>query len=123
MPAPTIASQREGFDGSRLLFAVDLVLTLALGDSDRVVGQTENDVLGHVLFVDQVVDVGSVDRVFVDEDRVVVAGPDVAQREDLPRGPVELVDLLGRHAVAVQNLSEGLPLVDDQLVDSGSRRR
>ena len=74
--------------------------------------ESEDDESGAVGFIDQVVEVGAVKRVFVDEDRVFVSGADVAQGEDLLRGAVQPVDLAHGDAVAVENLAHGLAFAD-----------
>ncbi len=74
-------------------------LLLAAVHAQRVARQREDHVARHVLLVDQVVGMGRVERVLVDEDRIAVARTDVAQREDLGGGLVEPVDHGGRHPV------------------------
>ena len=68
---------------------------------DRILMEPEHHVLRHVAFVDQVVQVGGIERILVDEDGVFMPGADVAQRENLFRGFVEPVDRKGRNAVPV----------------------
>ena len=51
------------------------------------------------------VEVGRVERIFVDEGGVLAAGADVAQREDLFGGAVEPVDDDGRDAVLSEQLA------------------
>ena len=74
--------------------------------------ESEDHVIGPVGFVDEVIEVRGVERIFVDEDRVLVARPDVAQRENLFRRAVEPVDLAHRDAVVVEDFAEGLSLAD-----------
>lgn len=116
MPAPTIASQSE--ESIVAVFSGDVFHTLfTFGDTDRVVGQSENDILGNALFVHQIVQMGRVERIFVDESRVAAPGPDVAEREYVFGRFVELIDLGGGNTVSVQNLTEGFATVDDLLFE------
>ena len=75
-------------------------------DADRILMEPEHHVLRHVAFVDQVVQVGGIERILVDEDGVFMPGTDVAQRENLFRGFVEPVDRKGRNAVPVQDFPQ-----------------
>ena len=103
----------RGIDRGSLFLATYFILFFAFG----VVGQSENDILGNALFVHQIVQMGRVERIFVDESRVAAPGPDVAEREYVFGRFVELIDLGGGNTVSVQNLTEGFATVDDLLFE------
>ena len=108
----------RGIDRGSLFLATYFILFFAFGDTDRVVGQAENDILGDALFVHQIVQMGGVERIFVDESRVAAPRPDVAEREYVFGRFVELVDLGCGNTVSIQNLAEGFASIDDLLLES-----
>lgn len=80
--------------------------------------ETENDVLGCVAFVDQIVQMRGVERVFVDEDRVGIAGTDAVEREVGFGRAVEPVDGRCAYSVAVQDTSHRFARGDFAVFDA-----
>ena len=101
-------SPERGVDHGALLHAAQRAGLLVLADRHRIIGKAEDDIVGVRGFVGQVVEVGRIERVLVDEDRVLVACADVPQGEDVGRGLVETVHQNGRNAISVEDLAECL---------------
>jgi hypothetical protein len=68
--------------------------------------ESEDHVFGDVAFVNQIIQVRGIERILVDEGRVLVSRADVAQRENILRSLVEPVDRQRRNAESVQDFAQ-----------------
>ena len=106
-------------DRGLFLLTADADGFFAERDADRIGAvETENDVLGCVAFVDQIVQMRGVERVFVDEDRVGIAGTDAVEREVGFGRAVEPVDGRCAYSVAVQDTSHRFARGDFAVFDA-----
>lgn len=69
-----MAPQSDELMTAALLGAAQRVGFRVAADSDRVVDETEYDILGHACFIDPMVEVGRMERIFVNECGVFVRG-------------------------------------------------
>ena len=92
-------------DRGALLGAAHGKLFFARADAHRVVVESEDHVFGDVAFVNQIIQVRGIERILVDEGRVLVSRADVAQRENILRSLVEPVDRQRRNAESVQDFA------------------
>ena len=93
-------------DRGALLGAAHGKLFFARADAHRVVVESEDHVFGDVAFVNQIIQVRGIERILVDEGRVLVSRADVAQRENILRSLVEPVDRQRRNAESVQDFAQ-----------------
>ena len=92
------APERRG-DRRAFLHAAQRAGFLVPAHRHRVAVEAEDHVFGQRALVDEVVEVGRMERVFVDEGGVLVSGANVAERKKLARRPVEAVDVGRAYAV------------------------